>query len=380
MNKIILSLIILLLYVNTCSCYYYSIITTKSRDSRSTSRSRVLPINVYNKFKMTATDNLDSGSSPSSSDSNTNTNTNTNNIAFENILNMRDLSSASPLKVSKNKIFRSGCPSRASASDIDKLVNTYKIQHFLDLRSQRELDEDEDLYKNQIYHKLSDMSYNRIKKSWEIQSATVTGNGNDNDNGNNRYFISLIDESLVKKSIFFRLRKRERLQALFWSLVATLSTRAEKKMKKIFVDYVNHGGLSLLNELVIDCSPTLVIEALKKITLNDGPIVFYCTAGKDRTGLLSMLILSILGATDEEIIDDYILSDGAYEELNDKKAMVASLQQEDLDADVFLTAKAPVMKHTLSYVRSKYGSIQSFLNTYGYDDQWQSKLIKKAGI
>ena len=93
-----------------------------------------------------------------------------------------------------------------------------------------------------------------------------------------------------------------------------------------------------------------------------------------------MLILSILGATDEEIIDDYILSDGAYKELNDKKAMVASLQQEDLDADVFLTAKAPVMKHTLSYVRSKYGSIQSFLNTYGYDDQWQSKLIKKAGI
>jgi protein tyrosine/serine phosphatase len=49
--------------------------------------------------------------------------------------------------------------------------------------------------------------------------------------------------------------------------------------------------------------------------------------GKDRTGIISMLVLSVLGCSDEEIIADYVLSDSAYKDINDKKAMVASLQQ-----------------------------------------------------
>ena len=40
-----------------------------------------------------------------------------------------------------------------------------------------------------------------------------------------------------------------------------------------------------------------------------------------------MLTLSVLGATDEEIVTDYVLSDSAYKDINDKKAMVAALKQ-----------------------------------------------------
>ena len=393
MNKIVSSIIVLLFYINACSCYYYSTTTTTKRSNGITipSSSIITQINQFNKFKMTSTDNKDASfSSSTSSDNNNNNNNNNNddnnnnnNIQLENILNMRDIATASPLKISKNKIFRSGCPSRASPSDVQLLLQDYSIQHFLDLRSQKELDEDEHLYSNQIYSNLNDLAYDTIKKSWESDN-----NNNNNNNNNKRFFISLMNENVVKKGVFFRLRKRERLQALFWTFAsissALLSTafasQAEKRAKKIFIKYVNEGGLALLNELVIDCSPTLVIEALKQITIDDGPIVFYCTAGKDRTGLLSMLILSILGASDEEIVNDYILSDNAYKAMNDKKAMVASLEQEELNPDVFLTAKAPVMLHTLNYVRDNYGSILSFLDKYGYDDSWCSKLIAKAGI
>ena len=49
--------------------------------------------------------------------------------------------------------------------------------------------------------------------------------------------------------------------------------------------------------------------------------------GKDRTGLITMLVLSVLGASDEQIVADYVLSDSAYKDINDKKAMVASLKQ-----------------------------------------------------
>lgn len=40
-----------------------------------------------------------------------------------------------------------------------------------------------------------------------------------------------------------------------------------------------------------------------------------------------MMFLSILGATDEEIQNDYKISDTVYKDMNDNKAVVASLQQ-----------------------------------------------------
>jgi protein-tyrosine phosphatase len=36
------------------------------------------------------------------------------------------------------------------------------------------------------------------------------------------------------------------------------------------------------------------------------PLVFHCTAGKDRTGVLSALVLSCLGVEREAVVDDYV--------------------------------------------------------------------------
>jgi hypothetical protein len=43
------------------------------------------------------------------------------------------------------------------------------------------------------------------------------------------------------------------------------------------------------------------------------PLVFHCIAGKDRTGMISALTLSLLGVDDETIADDYTLSEAAEE-------------------------------------------------------------------
>jgi protein tyrosine/serine phosphatase len=41
------------------------------------------------------------------------------------------------------------------------------------------------------------------------------------------------------------------------------------------------------------------------------PLVFHCIAGKDRTGVVSALTLSLLGVPDDDIADDYELSEEA---------------------------------------------------------------------
>jgi protein-tyrosine phosphatase len=38
------------------------------------------------------------------------------------------------------------------------------------------------------------------------------------------------------------------------------------------------------------------------------PTVFHCTAGKDRTGFAAALLLKAVGATDDEVMHDYLLT------------------------------------------------------------------------
>jgi hypothetical protein len=121
-------------------------------------------------------------------------------------------------------------------------------------------------------------------------------------------------------------------------LLSAMSRRAGKKVRDIFIGTINNGGLSLLNELVVDYSGEQIVAVLKLIAdESNHPVGVYCTAGKDRTGLIAMLTLSVLGASDEEILEDYVHSDSAYADINDKKAMVASLKQVKNSDDCFLT-------------------------------------------
>ena len=48
------------------------------------------------------------------------------------------------------------------------------------------------------------------------------------------------------------------------------------------------------------------------------PAVFHCTAGKDRTGVLSALVLSLLGVDEESVVADYALSGEAMTRLRAK--------------------------------------------------------------
>jgi protein-tyrosine phosphatase len=43
------------------------------------------------------------------------------------------------------------------------------------------------------------------------------------------------------------------------------------------------------------------------------PIVFNCSAGKDRTGLAAALVLTALGVPYELVLEDYELSNGAFD-------------------------------------------------------------------
>jgi protein-tyrosine phosphatase len=55
--------------------------------------------------------------------------------------------------------------------------------------------------------------------------------------------------------------------------------------------------------------PEPVVTAVRTIAnAESGCVVFHCAGGKDRTGLLALVLLTLAGAAPDEIIDDYLLT------------------------------------------------------------------------
>jgi len=101
-----------------------------------------------------------------------------------------------------------------------------------------------------------------------------------------------------------------------------------------------------------------IIEALEVIAIPENhPLVFNCAVGKDRTGILAAVLLSVLGVEDEDIIEDYSLSGPYMEELlkkinSDPKASQAAQPL----PEYFWKASPESMALFLNTLCEEYGS------------------------
>ncbi len=98
-------------------------------------------------------------------------------------------------------------------------------------------------------------------------------------------------------------------------------------------------------------------------TTTGGPALFHCTAGKDRTGLTAMLILSTLGVGDDDIVSDFGLSNEYRAEV--RMAQLAPVfAEKGLDVEAFrpaLSAPLPAMRHAQAFIAREFGSAERFL-------------------
>lgn len=192
-----------------------------------------------------------------------------------------------------------------------------------------------------------------------------------------RHFVSLMNELKYVRGTLSKLRKRDIARVLFQSPGAIVSRRVRANCKDVFLSEINEGGLVMLNELILKMGSSGIKYVLDLCAdTNRHPIAFYCTAGKDRTGIIAFLILSVLGVPDEDIIEDYSLSANVYAEMNDHKAMVGALQQRNVDPKTFLGAPPHVMKDTLLSIKKNYGSVDGYLDSIGFGHEQRLKLRK----
>jgi protein-tyrosine phosphatase len=98
------------------------------------------------------------------------------------------------------------------------------------------------------------------------------------------------------------------------------------------------------------------------------PLVMHCFAGKDRTGVLSALTLSLLGVNDHDIALDYARSDVARAPLT--RHIQAHAQSRALPPPPQHFAASPprAMLLFLSGLRARYGSVYAYARAAGVAD------------
>ena len=92
------------------------------------------------------------------------------------------------------------------------------------------------------------------------------------------------------------------------------------------------------------------------------PLVYHCFAGKDRTGILSAVVLELLGVGDDDIVSDYALSRvGLTRMLAELRARHPELGAElDASAAALVSAEPESMRAFLARFRAEHGSAARF--------------------
>jgi protein-tyrosine phosphatase len=106
------------------------------------------------------------------------------------------------------------------------------------------------------------------------------------------------------------------------------------------------------------------------------PAVFYCAAGKDRTGVLAAVVLGLLGVGDGDIVADYALTDPMASEILTRAADEVPQYEEvwrSLPAEA-RRAPASVMTSMLEAVRRRHGDVAGYATAIGVDRDLVERL------
>lgn len=117
--------------------------------------------------------------------------------------------------------------------------------------------------------------------------------------------------------------------------------------------------MQFYKEMVLSDDAIKEYAAFFKVLENtdNSSIIYHCTAGKDRTGVATALILEALNVDWDEIESDYLLSNEFL-----KTKYQTYISQNPALADVFLVQPA-YLKTAFDAINEKYQSVENYLRT-----------------
>lgn len=229
---------------------------------------------------------------------------------------------------------RSSRLDRLSSKKLNRFLNKYNVKHIIDLRTDVEVSEGKSL----------------------VLPIDV-----------NYYHIPILDHA-------------------FWGITheKKMSKVMKKESKNLNKDFdTTKYMISMYENILYNDYSISKLKEIFDIFINntDGAILFHCSAGKDRTGILSLLLLSIFGANENDILSDYIVSNKFNRSHNLKRKI--ALQIFFMGPNRFksllfamMNAKIEYMKGLIDSVKAKYGTVMSYIENVLKLTKDQIKLLQ----
>jgi protein-tyrosine phosphatase len=100
------------------------------------------------------------------------------------------------------------------------------------------------------------------------------------------------------------------------------------------------------------------------------PAIVFCSAGKDRTGLVIALVLAALGVPEDQIVADYARTsdamNGPFLAAIEERAIAAGISEQELAVKV--GAPPELMRTVLAQLRERDGGAAGYLRRYGLSE------------
>lgn len=140
--------------------------------------------------------------------------------------------------------------------------------------------------------------------------------------------------------------------------------RAQSMVKQMYIGYVSDEFCQLQFAAFVE-----------SLIHSEGAVLWHCSQGKDRTGLIAAILLSIFGVDRETIIKDFALTNTQYQPIVDKLA--ATLLSQDAENGVPLEESQKAIEviqaiegvnvkyftDALDYIDTIYGSMERYIKT-----------------
>jgi protein-tyrosine phosphatase len=243
-------------------------------------------------------------------------------IEFESIFNFRDLggyNGKDGRKVAWRRLFRSGELHHMSGSDATIFADEIKIKSVIDLRDS---ESGENLETGEVK--------NLAVQHYSVPLIVISG-------GNKEY--------------------------------------DDEKETRIFKDFTNCGEIYRYR-LNTSGFGQQIVQVLDIIADSDNlPLVFHCSAGKDRSGLIAAMVLGILGVDDRDIIEDYTQTGLHMEKIIDRWKNETVFTEVLSNLEPYqLEAVPESMETILSGINRDHGSIRQYLLANGAEESLFDRL------
>ena len=121
----------------------------------------------------------------------------------------------------------------------------------------------------------------------------------------------------------------------------------------------------------IACSENMP-RILKAIADADTGVMYNCAAGKDRTGVVTAILLMLCGVRDEEITADYMLT----KECNRERFELLRQRRPDVDMNIVIPRES-FIRDFMDLFRARFGSVDGYFAFIGLSEETKQKLLAR---